>query len=234
MQARGDERTVITGPARPGGPQQQPMRQQGGQQPMRQQGGQQPMQQRPATGPAQPQSKGGKKTGLIIGAALVAAALLGAGIFLALNGNSKPDAATEENKTEAVATTTTTDVKKVTDQQCKNDVLGGYKYTGEVDADGKPHGKGKATFVSGPAEGAVYSGPFNHGVFEGENAHYEMGGDTFDGSWKNNGFDKGKYVNNSGKEYFVGTFKNGSAYDGTWYELGTDKKKFDVKNGNQQ
>ena len=61
-----------------------------------------------------------------------------------------------------------------------------------------------------------------------------MGGDTFDGSWKNNGFDKGKYVNNSGKEYFVGTFKNGSAYDGTWYELGTDKKKFDVKNGNQQ
>lgn len=94
--------------------------------------------------------------------------------------------------------------------------LGKCNYIGPVDENHKPHGDGEATFI----DGRFYRGPFEHGNFDGVDAYFRYdNGDTFEGSFVNNTFSKGKYTIKADGSYFIGTFKNGQPEKGTWYNI---------------
>lgn len=103
--------------------------------------------------------------------------------------------------------------KTVTNQAYKNPYMGYYSYTGPVDDENLPHGKGKATL----ANGDIYEGEFVNGVFQGEGTFTYKAGDVFKGTLTNNKFSKGTYTTADGT-HFEGTFKNGEPADGTWYD----------------
>ena len=98
--------------------------------------------------------------------------------------------------------------------------LGDYSYTGPVDADGQPHGTGKASF----SDGRSYQGPFVHGVMQGTGATFHMkNGDVFTGEFRDDRFHNGRYTIKDDGSYFEGSFKNGQPDQGSWYD----------KNGNR-
>ena len=98
--------------------------------------------------------------------------------------------------------------------------LGQCIYTGEVDSLGVPHGEGEAQF----ADGRSYKGTFVHGVVEGAKSVFKYeNGDTFEGSFKKNGFEQGRYTVKEDGSYFVGTFKGGNPNQGSWYDKSGNK-----------
>lgn len=114
-------------------------------------------------------------------------------------------------------------VIEVKDSLCINPVLGQYNYTGPIDQDGLPHGKGKAIFPIGD----TYEGDFSHGKFEGKCIynHVEVG-DKFYGTYKDNVRYEGTYVWKDGP-YFTGLYKNNELYEGILYDVrGKILKKF--------
>ena len=105
-------------------------------------------------------------------------------------------------------------VLEVTEKQFFNETLKEYTYTGPVDSDGLPNGRGTAILKTGQ----TYKGPFEHGVFQGENVEFVFSnGDVFKGSFKNNLFDYGVLTKALKDEKFEGVFKNGQPFTGTWY-----------------
>ena len=115
-------------------------------------------------------------------------------------------------------TATVTAPEQVTDMTYTSTVKNGagtYKYTGSVDADKKPHGKGKATMANGDR----YEGPFVHGVMEGKGAKYLFKeGDTFEGEVRNEQLYEGSYVFAEDGSRFVGTFVDSQPTHGKWYD----------------
>ena len=100
--------------------------------------------------------------------------------------------------------------------------LGVCSYSGPVDADGKPDGIGEVSFT----DGRLYKGPFVHGNMEGENAYFRYdNGDSFEGSFVNNSFSKGRYTIKENGDYFIGSFRNGQPDDknGQWYDKNGNK-----------
>ena len=53
---------------------------------------------------------------------------------------------------------------------------------------------------------------------EGECKYYLRNGDVFEGTFKNDKFDYGKYIDNEANEYFVGSFKDSQPAEGNWYD----------------
>lgn len=99
--------------------------------------------------------------------------------------------------------------------------LGDCSYTGEVDADGIPHGKGVATWTSG--DGLKYDGEWVHGVMEGQTHYTQRSGDTFVGTFKANKYDNGRYTIKQNGDYYIGSFKNGRPDNGDWYDKNGNK-----------
>ena len=92
--------------------------------------------------------------------------------------------------------------------------IGDCSYTGPVDENNKPHGRGSAKLSHGE-----YYGPFVHGIMEGDEALFiYSNGDRFEGTFKNNSFNQGKYTIKSDGSYFTGTFLGGKPSKGTWYD----------------
>ena len=99
----------------------------------------------------------------------------------------------------------------VTDSLCYNSVWGNYLYTGPVDAEGKPHGRGKA-FLQEPK--GTYIGPFVHGVAEGDSALYRDKEVVFSGRYEQNLCKEGtceflNIENDEDIQKYVGTFVDG-------------------------
>ena len=143
----------------------------------------------------------GKRTRLAVTAACVMAILLLAGSLYAfhdkLTGNSAPE------------------VLAVTDSICINPVLGEFHYTGPVDQQGLPHGKGLAKF----AQGDTYDGYFDHGTFDGQCTYLNYReGDRFVGTYRDNARYEGTYVWKDGT-YFTDTFKDNEVCVGTLYDI---------------
>lgn len=93
--------------------------------------------------------------------------------------------------------------------------LGRCKYSGMLNENALPTGTGIAHFD----DGRYYKGTFINGNLEGENVFFSYKeGDVFEGSFKNNQFEKGKYTIKSSGECFVGTYKNGNPLHGKWYD----------------
>lgn len=103
-------------------------------------------------------------------------------------------------------------VKTVSDYYYDS-AIGSCFYTGSLDGQKRPHGRGMATFK----DGRFYQGSFEHGVLQGDSAFFRYdNGDTFIGTFKNNSFHKGTYTIKSDGSSFTGVFRNGQPYRGRW------------------
>ena len=156
--------------------------------------------------------------GIIVGASVILLVLL-AVVFWPKGSTSETDATVTDPEqltqviVEAVKPTTATDMA------CTSPI-GDYLFTGSIDTDGKPHGKGKATF----SDGRTYEGSFVHGTMQGTDARFVMkNGDTFTGEFRDNRFDKGRYTLKEDASYFEGTFKDGQPDQGNWYDKNGNK-----------
>ncbi|MBE6336469.1 MAG: hypothetical protein E7066_07340 [Lentimicrobiaceae bacterium] len=100
-----------------------------------------------------------------------------------------------------------------------------YSYSGEINSQKMPHGKGSGIYDNGKYVGS-YSNGLRHGngtfdTSDGEN-HYQ-------GAFADDLYSNGTLALSNGM-YFVGTFNNGQPYNGTWYNK--DKSvNCTIKNG---
>ena len=93
--------------------------------------------------------------------------------------------------------------------------IGSCEYSGPVDSDNLPHGRGEAFF----SDGRYYKGSFEHGTLTGDNCYFEYKeGDFFSGEFRNNSFHYGKYTVAKDKSYYVGYYSNGQPSSGHWYD----------------
>ena len=103
--------------------------------------------------------------------------------------------------------------------------LGGASYTGEVVPDTLPsgeikmipNGKGIAKIITGEYRDSEYDGHFVHGMMEGKTKYTLKDGDIYEGTFKANKYEKGRYTLKENGEYFEGIFKNMEPYKGEWY-----------------
>ena len=105
-----------------------------------------------------------------------------------------------------------------------------FVYSGEVDEEGLPDGVGKAYYhATASCDSCVFEGTFVHGITsEGEMRF--TNGNSFKGTFTEEGYYKqGTWVEKDGY-YFEGTFKEGVTYNGTWYTP-KGKKYSKVVNG---
>lgn len=94
--------------------------------------------------------------------------------------------------------------------------LGACSYTGEVDSDGKPHGKGKAEWETGL--GRSYDGQWTHGEMDGDCVYTNRDNYRFEGKFKKGHYSQGKLISPDGS-YYEGSFdKNGDKWSGTEYD----------------
>ena len=132
------------------------------------------------------------------------------------NGDDTPTSDSQQltqEIVEAVKPTTATDLS------CTS-AMGDYRFTGSIDTDGKPHGKGTAIF----ADGRRYEGPFVHGTMQGPDARFVMkNGDVFTGEFREDRFYNGRYTLKEDASYFEGTFKEGQPDQGNWYDKNGNK-----------
>jgi hypothetical protein len=107
-------------------------------------------------------------------------------------------------------------------------------YKGEIDIEGRPHGKGTYTHHVKPGEiqQGRYDGDWIANKKHGKGIHYYRNGDVYDGPWENGERDglNGKYTyykkkskeytgdwkNNEKHGHGVMRFTNGDKYDGDW------------------
>lgn len=125
---------------------------------------------------------------------------------------SVPSINTKEETSEAVASPA---LKTVEGIYYKSS-LGACSYTGEVDEDGKPHGKGKAEWETGL--GKSYDGDWVHGEMDGNCTYLSRKGYRFIGKFKDGHYSEGKLISPD-KSYYEGTFdKKGKKWTGTEYD----------------
>lgn len=149
-----------------------------------------------------------KTVPLVIGC-IVGLVIVGAIIFFA-TGNKSGDADnTTSVENAAQVPTTVQDLPY-------NNLNGECSYTGEVDPQNRPNGKGVAKFKNGN----VYDGQWAHGVMEGQATYTLANGDTFEGTWLNDEYSEGRYTVKADGSYYEGKFKNGNGYQdgGSWYD----------------
>ena len=185
--------------------------------------------------PKKPQPKPAPKSKNLyiwgIGGAVALALLIGIIKFCARSngGEASPETSDSTAMVDTVHNVVNQTIKLTKGHKTKRQFV----YTGEVDAYGLPHGKGKAEYPEIPTYGSsVLEGTFEHGIpTEGE-IKYKTGY-AFKGTFN----DQGMYQEGTWTEkdnyYFTGTFNNGDPYTGTWYNPdGTVYIK--IKNGNTE
>lgn len=110
-------------------------------------------------------------------------------------------------------------IKQTTKNLSWNSPLGFASYTGEINDNNEPDGKGVATILDGQYKGCIYDGEFVDGNMEGYAEYTQSNGDTFKGSFSNNKYGYGTYNIKSTGEYFTGYFdNNGQPSEGRWYD----------------
>ena len=92
-----------------------------------------------------------------------------------------------------------------------------FVYSGAVDVDELPHGKGEANYPETKSSGScVFIGTFVHGITSEGEMKFSNGA-KYNGTFTEDGYyKKGTWTEQNGY-YFEGTFKNGDPYKGTWY-----------------
>ncbi len=142
--------------------------------------------------------------------------LVGLIIFLLLGGKGGETVEIDSDKVDSMKTSISSALnKKRVEKMYFESPLGVGSFSGDVDNNRKPHGTGELIFT----DGRIYRGPFVHGKLEGKNAYFKYdNGDTFEGTFVNNGFSEGKYTIIDDGSYFIGDFRKGQPNKGIWYD----------------
>lgn len=169
----------------------------------------------PADPPVDPNVQVGNKSNvskifLAVGIGVLAAILL---LFVLIPSSNDKDS-------EALGTEQEAEDNYIVDAIIQT-TLGNATYTGTVDENGLPHGKGVATWEKG--DGIKYDGEWVHGNMEGKTIYTQRSGDTFEGTFKDNHYHEGRYTIKEDGSYFEGTFKDEQPDNGSWYDK-TGKK----------
>ena len=146
---------------------------------------------------------------LMVGALLFAVLFV---LYYVSGSTSAPD----QEPTPAPTETTVEKVEpKVVERMPYKTDIGEYQYSGPVDDNNKPHGRGEAFFN----DGRYYKGGFVRGSLSGANCYFRYAeGDTFEGTFLANRFYNGKYTIASDKSYYIGDYDDkGQPSSGTWY-----------------
>ena len=157
----------------------------------------------------------GKKLGIGIGAIGVIGVIIAA--VMVFSGGS---ISSSDEQQSSFAQSVADSVSNLNAQIGATTIINEYKtnvgicrYEGEMNAQGLPHGHGKATFV----DGRKYEGEFTEGKMEGTGRFIQKSGDVFEGKMKNDYFVQGRYTTTDGS-YFEGTFEKGNIKNGKWYD----------------
>ncbi len=123
--------------------------------------------------------------------------------------------------------------RKVTDEPYRNvngELL--YLWTGLLDEDGVPTGKGVATYAADDKEGRKqYEGTISKGMRQDSDATLTYtNGDVFRGKFQNDVPTEGRLTWKEDNSYFDGTFRNDQPYTGTSY-TSKGQKAYVYKNG---
>ncbi len=146
----------------------------------------------------------------VIGGAVAGLLVVLLAWWLIAGGSKDKPASNSASTTEQVSA----EASNVVTNSYFKSALGVSSYTGPVDDQGQPHGIGEASF----SDGRLYKGPFVHGKMEGDNVSFTYeNGDTFEGTFKDNKFLRGRYTIKADGSYFDGSFKNGQPDQGSWY-----------------
>lgn len=137
------------------------------------------------------------------------------GGFFLFGGNSDNESGGDEYAYVPTEDTVPTDSIITVSKMAYESPFGICAYAGPIDADGKPHGRGVATWDRGEAKS--YDGEWVHGVMEGEATYVHSSGDTFEGFFKDNKYSQGKYTIKSDGSYFIGSYKDGKPDKGDWF-----------------
>jgi serine/threonine protein kinase len=158
-----------------------------------------------------------RPSGFAIGAIVLVVLVAIVVVVVSLSGGKNKEVAVPaEVATDVRDTTVTKPVVTTVTNMFYSSSLGDCSYTGEVDDDNKPNGKGVAVWSKGDA--AKYDGEWVHGVMEGKTTYKYRNGDVFVGTFKANLFSRGRYTIAESGEYFEGSFKNGEPDEGSWYD----------------
>ena len=164
---------------------------------------------KPQTGNSS-RKKGNSMKKLILAASSIVILAVGGYFLLNTSGSQEQEKPMKEKLEKVLPMTVTNKVLTIPGGECT--------YTGQVNAQGVPHGKGEAWFKD--EDRRHYRGQFVNGNMHGENAffQYQKAGDTFEGSFDNNMFNRGRYTIKETGEYFEGSFSNGKPFHGKWYD----------------
>lgn len=124
----------------------------------------------------------------------------------------------QKEETEEVKTEKVNEVKDVTIVLTRgHESKRNYKYTGQVNDQGVPNGKGTAIYPETKSSSScTFVGEFNDGI-PAKGVMTFSSGVKYDGLFDNNGYyQRGTLWDNEGY-YFEGIFKDGNPYNGTWY-----------------
>lgn len=159
-------------------------------------------------------SQSKKKLFSFIGIGIVVVAIVVAGIAILSNRESSDTTDTNAGDLPTVVRNSVEPAKTVEGMYYESS-LGACSYTGEVNEEGQPDGKGRAEWTSGI--GKYYDGEWSDGKMDGECEYANKDGYTFKGEFKDNHYSKGRLTNPDGS-YYEGTFdKNGMKWTGTEY-----------------
>lgn len=178
--------------------------------------------------PSSPYEPAPKKSKLpLILAVVLGLLLMGGGAWYFLAGDKtagKPDVEETEDRDrdgDDEKMTESADVKKVEGQQMTAEYYDGkteklqkvdYTYTGPTVND-RAEGIGRGEYDMG-----TYEGAYKAGLREGKGTFtFKESGDTFEGTFKDDLFEKGVYVEKASGQYFEGEFQSGNFYNGDWY-----------------
>lgn len=92
-----------------------------------------------------------------------------------------------------------------------------FTYTGEVDENGLPHGKGTAQYPETKSSGSsTFTGTFIHGITSDGSMKFSSGAKYYGTFTEDGYFAKGRWTDADGY-YFFGTFSKGEPFNGKWY-----------------
>ncbi len=144
--------------------------------------------------------------------------LIGGGYAIYHSSNNHPDEPVAAFETEATESPSTSELK-VTSMHVESS-NGSYTYTGEINEDNLPDGKGSAFFDNGDK----CEGTFETGKISGDNIRYTYAnGDTFVGSFKNDEPYEGRFTLAADGSYTRGLFSDINAGKTTWYDKNGNK-----------
>lgn len=185
--------------------------------------------------PGRKRKKQSKSRGFIVLLALIVIAIGGAAaIFYFWTAAGSPGSSVPHQPSDTIATPASKpdSIIYVTDFKisCNENIM---SYTGPLNADSLPHGKGRAIGIEGSI--SDYNGQFANGVIDGKGFTRFRDGSSFDGIIHDDMFIEGKFTYND-NSFFIGTYADGEMSDGYEYNAdGTkayryvDKKRIKVK-----